>query len=101
MILNIRYIKSAFCFCSQAFKKNPGQLQIENISGDDMNTIIKIKLTRTEFAEALGLKPNSIFARNMFMMVDKNNSGFVEFQEFLDMFVVLASGECVCDSCLR
>ncbi|XP_078313072.1 dual oxidase 2-like isoform X3 [Crassostrea virginica] len=89
-----KYLDKFFrVICLQAFKRNPGQLQIENISGDDMNTIIKIKLTRTEFAEALGLKPNSIFVRNMFMMVDKNNSGFVEFQEFLDMFVVLASGE--------
>lgn len=89
-----KYLDKFFrVICLQAFKRQPGQLQIENMSGDDLNRIIKIKLTRTEFADALGLKPNSIFVRNMFMMVDKNNSGFVEFQEFLDMFVVLASGD--------
>ncbi|XP_048733941.2 dual oxidase 2-like isoform X2 [Ostrea edulis] len=79
--------------CLQAFNKNPGQLQIEGISGDDLNRISKVQLTRTEFADALGLKPNSVFVRNMFMMVDKDNSGFVGFQEFLDMFVVLSSGD--------
>ncbi|XP_062578537.1 dual oxidase 2-like isoform X2 [Saccostrea cucullata] len=89
-----KYLDKFFrVICLQAFNKNPGQMQIESMSGDDLNRVTKIQLTRTEFADALGLKPNSIFVRNMFMMVDKDNSGFVSFQEFLDMFVVLASGD--------
>ncbi|XP_061164792.1 dual oxidase 2-like [Saccostrea echinata] len=89
-----KYLDKFFrVICLQAFNKDPGQLQIESMSAEDMNRVTKIQLTRTEFADALGLKPNSIFVRNMFMMVDKDNSGFVGFQEFLDMFVVLASGD--------
>lgn len=62
------------------------------MSGDDLNRIIKIKFIRIEFVDVFGLKFNFIFVCNMFMMVDKNNSGFVEFQEFFDMFVVLVLG---------
>lgn len=62
------------------------------MSGDDLNKIIKIKFIRIEFVDVFGLKFNFIFVCNMFMMVDKNNSGFVEFQEFFDMFVVLVLG---------
>lgn len=49
------------------------------MSGDDLNKIIKIKFIRIEFVDVFGLKFNFIFVCNMFMMVDKNNSGFVEF----------------------
>lgn len=55
--------------------------------------IAHIQLTRTEFAEAFGLKPTSLFVRNMFLLVDSDKSGFVSFREFLDLFVVLSSCE--------
>lgn len=54
--------------------------------------IADIQLTRTEFAEALQLKPTSLFVRNMFVLVDANKSGFISFKEFLDFFIVLSSG---------
>ncbi|XP_060062787.1 dual oxidase 2-like [Ylistrum balloti] len=79
--------------CVQAFDRTPGQMNIANLSGDDINKVQKIQLTRTEFAEALGLKPTSVFVRNMFLLVDADNSGTVSFQEFLDMFVVMSSGD--------
>lgn len=59
---------------------------------DELNKIRKIQLTRTEFSEALGLKPTSVFVRNMFLMVDKDKNGFVGFEEFLDLFQILAAG---------
>ena len=62
------------------------------MDADTANEVSKIQLTRTEFADALGLKPTSLFVRNMFLMVDKDRNGFVGFQEFLDMFLILASG---------
>ncbi|KAK3606293.1 hypothetical protein CHS0354_037969 [Potamilus streckersoni] len=57
------------------------------------NEIEIIQLTRTEFADLLGLRPNSMFVRNMFLTVDKDKNGFVSFQEFMDVFVILARGK--------
>ncbi|XP_052282724.1 dual oxidase 2-like isoform X1 [Dreissena polymorpha] len=67
--------------CLEAFK-----------TGTDIADIRKIQLTRTEFAEALGLTPNSLFVRNMFLMVDKDKNGLVSFHEFMTMFNILAKG---------
>lgn len=78
--------------CLQAFKdKTSKELDLENLDHDTAKKIAEIQLTRTEFAEALGLKPTSIFVRNMFLLVDSDRSGFVSFREFLDFFVVLSS----------
>ncbi|XP_033750428.1 dual oxidase 2-like isoform X2 [Pecten maximus] len=79
--------------CVQAFDRTPGQMNLDNLSADDINKVQKIQLTRTEFSEALGLKPTSVFVRNMFLLVDADNSGTVSFQEFLDMFIVMSSGD--------
>ena len=62
------------------------------MSQEQMNSVQRIKLNRTEFADALGLKPTSVFVRNMFLLVDSDNSGTVEFSEFLDAFIVLSTG---------
>ena len=51
------------------------------------------KLTRTEFADALGLQANSLFVRNMFLLVDSSGDGFVSFDEFKTYFAILCSGE--------
>ena len=63
-----------------------------HMDGETSNKVSQIQLTRTEFAESLGLKPTSLFVRNMFLMVDKDRNGFVGFQEFMDMFLILAKG---------
>lgn len=64
-----------------------------NFDANTANAVSKIQLTRTEFADALGLKPTSMFVRNMFLMVDKDRNGFVSFQEFMEMFTILAKGQ--------
>jgi dual oxidase len=64
----------------------------QTLQMEELNKIRNIQLTRTEFAESLGLKPTSIFVRNMFLMVDKDGNGFVGFEEFLDLFQILSSG---------
>lgn len=89
--LNVNFQKLTFSF-QQAFKdKTSKELDLENLDHDTAKKIAEIQLTRTEFAEALGLKPTSIFVRNMFLLVDSDRSGFVSFREFLDFFVVLSS----------
>lgn len=53
---------------------------------------LNTKLTRTEFADALGLQPHSLFVRNMFLLVDSTGDGFVSFDEFKAYFGILCSG---------
>ncbi|CAG5123669.1 unnamed protein product, partial [Candidula unifasciata] len=55
--------------------------------------VLATKLTRTEFADALGLQPQSLFVRNMFLLVDSSGDGFVSFDEFKAYFGILSSGK--------
>ncbi|XP_060072103.1 dual oxidase 1-like [Ylistrum balloti] len=75
----------------QAFQGTAEDMAMEPLDMDTSKQLADIRLTRTEFAEAFGLKPTSIFVRNMFLLVDADKSGFVNFREFLDFFVVLSS----------
>ncbi|KAK3606272.1 hypothetical protein CHS0354_037948 [Potamilus streckersoni] len=77
--------------CLQAFRASNDEAKL-HVESKLANEVSRIQMTRTEFADALGLKTNSIFVRNMFLMVDKDKNGFVSFQEFMDMFVILARG---------
>ncbi|GFR66431.1 dual oxidase [Elysia marginata] len=61
---------------------------LTELEQDALNT----KLTRTEFADALGLQPHSLFVRNMFLLVDSTGDGFVSFDEFKAYFGILCSG---------
>ncbi|ELU01203.1 hypothetical protein CAPTEDRAFT_159209 [Capitella teleta] len=54
--------------------------------------ILETELTRYEFAEALSLKPDSLFVNSMFKLVDKNENGYISFREFLDFFVIFSKG---------
>jgi dual oxidase len=70
--------------------------QSEGLGDLDEETSAKIrdvKLTRSEFAEAMGLQPSSLFVRNMFLLVDRSKDGFVSFDEFMGMFLTMAKGK--------
>ncbi|XP_067871236.1 dual oxidase 2-like [Heterodontus francisci] len=53
---------------------------------------LNCELTSAEFAEALGLKEDSMFVDQMFSLADKDGNGYLSFREFLDIFVVLMKG---------
>ena len=72
--------------------KSSAENQMEKLDADTANKVSKIQLTRTEFADSLGLKPTSMFVRNMFLMVDKDKNGLVSFHEFVELFTILAKG---------
>ncbi|KAL8598120.1 hypothetical protein ACOMHN_030406 [Nucella lapillus] len=77
------------------FKGGRGGTPTEGLGDLDTETsekILNIKLTRSEFAESMGLQPSSIFVRNMFLLVDRSRDGFVSFKEFMDMFVTMSNG---------
>lgn len=60
--------------------------------GHVQEDIFNCELTKYEFADALSLKPNSLFVENMFQLVDKDENGYISFREFLDIIVIFHKG---------
>uniref|UniRef100_A0A8C6PPL3 NAD(P)H oxidase (H2O2-forming) n=1 Tax=Nothobranchius furzeri TaxID=105023 RepID=A0A8C6PPL3_NOTFU len=84
-------------FIRHAFSK---VLEIEKCDAGDMGGIsrkrarevLQCELTASEFADALGLKPDSLFVDSMFTLADKDGNGYLSFQEFLDVIVIFMKG---------
>ncbi|XP_058150088.1 dual oxidase 2 [Dasypus novemcinctus] len=53
---------------------------------------LNCELSRAEFAESLGLKPQDMFVESMFSLADKDGNGYLSFREFLDILVVFMKG---------
>lgn len=43
-------------------------------------TVMRTSLTKSEFANALGMKPDAVFVKKMFNIVDKDGDGRISFQ---------------------
>lgn len=54
--------------------------------------VLQCELTASEFADALGLKPDSLFVESMFTLADRDGNGYLSFQEFLDVMVIFMKG---------
>ncbi|XP_033823421.2 dual oxidase 1 [Periophthalmus magnuspinnatus] len=84
-------------FIRQAFSK---VLEIDRGEAGDMSgvshqkakEVLQCELTASEFAEALSLKPDSLFVESMFTLADKDGNGYLSFQEFLDVIVIFMKG---------
>ncbi|XP_042352652.1 dual oxidase 1 [Plectropomus leopardus] len=84
-------------FIRHAFSK---VLEIEKCDAGDMSgvsrkkarEVLQCELTASEFADALGLKPDSLFVDSMFTLADKDGNGYLSFQEFLDVMVIFMKG---------
>uniref|UniRef100_A0A3B3DLN3 NAD(P)H oxidase (H2O2-forming) n=1 Tax=Oryzias melastigma TaxID=30732 RepID=A0A3B3DLN3_ORYME len=80
-------------FIRHAFSK---VLEIQKCDAGDMSgvsprrarEVLQCELTASEFADALGLKPDSLFVDSMFTLADKDGNGYLSFQEFLDVMVI-------------
>lgn len=55
--------------------------------------VLQCELTASEFADALCLKPDSLFVDSMFTLADKDGNGYLSFQEFLDVMVIFMKGK--------
>ncbi|XP_043536211.1 dual oxidase 2 isoform X1 [Chiloscyllium plagiosum] len=75
-------------------------LEIDRSDAGDFTTEISRKtkeslnceLTRVEFADALGLKDDSMFVEQMFSLADKDGNGYLSFREFLDILIIFMKG---------
>ncbi|MEJ1278669.1 dual oxidase 2 [Cricetulus griseus] len=61
-------------------------------SSQQMREALTCELSRAEFAESLGLKPQDMFVESMFSLADKDRNGYLSFREFLDILVVFMKG---------
>ncbi|XP_063305234.1 dual oxidase 1-like [Pelobates fuscus] len=61
-------------------------------SSSKIKEAIECELSRTEFAESLGLKPQSMFVESMFSLADEDGNGYLSFREFLNILVILMKG---------
>nr|XP_048315698.1 dual oxidase 2 isoform X2 [Myodes glareolus] len=61
-------------------------------SSQQVREALTCELSRAEFAESLGLKPQDLFVEAMFSLADKDGNGYLSFREFLDILVVFMKG---------
>ncbi|GIX95728.1 dual oxidase, partial [Caerostris darwini] len=66
------------------FGLKPGERRKLEDIGSDIIMVMRTSLSKNEFADALGMKPDSLFVKRMFNCVDKDKDGQISFQEFLD-----------------
>lgn len=59
----------------------------------EVMTVMRTSLSKAEFASALGMKPDDMFVRKMFNIVDKDQDGRISFQEFLETVVLFSRGK--------
>lgn len=75
------------------FGLKPGEKRkFEDVS-NDVIMVMRTSLSKKEFAEALGMTADSLFVKQMFNCVDKDNDGRISFQEFLDTVVLFSRGK--------
>eukprot|EP00058_Branchiostoma_floridae_P020949 XP_002606439.1 hypothetical protein BRAFLDRAFT_67691 [Branchiostoma floridae] len=64
----------------------------DQMSFREAQEVLSCELTKAEFAQCLSMKSDSIFVEQMFNLVDKDSSGYINFREFLDVIVIFAKG---------
>lgn len=66
---------------------------MSGVSHKRAREVLQCELTAAEFADALGLKSDSLFVDSMFTLADKDGNGYLSFQEFLDVMVIFMKGK--------
>ncbi|XP_040894546.1 dual oxidase 1 [Toxotes jaculatrix] len=84
------FIRHAFSKVLEIEKCDAGDMS--GISHEKAREVLQCELTAAEFADALGLKPDSLFVDSMFTLADKDGNGYLSFQEFLDVIVIFMKG---------
>ncbi|XP_064475298.1 dual oxidase 2-like [Ornithodoros turicata] len=77
---------------AQAFGIEHDQRELLALDAVEAREIVHLELTPFEFASALAVHPDSTFVQQMFVLVDRDNNGYISFREFLDMMIIFAKG---------
>ncbi|NXF10271.1 DUOX2 oxidase, partial [Smithornis capensis] len=84
------FFRHLFAQVLEIDRSDAGELNFE--SSQKARESLTCELSRAEFAEALGLKAQSMFVESMFSLADKDGNGYISFREFLDILVVFMKG---------
>ncbi|KAK2842412.1 hypothetical protein Q5P01_012612 [Channa striata] len=84
------FIRHAFSKVLQIEKCDAGDMS--GVSREKAREVLQCELAASEFADALGLKPDSLFVESMFTLADKDGNGYLSFQEFLDVMAIFMTG---------
>ncbi|XP_053129203.1 dual oxidase 2-like isoform X1 [Hemicordylus capensis] len=84
------FFRHSFAKVLDIDRLDAGELSLE--TSQKAKEALKCELSRAEFADALGLKPQSVFVDSMFSLADKDGNGYLSFREFLDILVVFMKG---------
>ncbi|KAJ6664098.1 hypothetical protein lerEdw1_008313 [Lerista edwardsae] len=84
------FFRHSFAQVLDIDRLDAGELSLE--TSQKVKEALKCELSRAEFADALGLKPQSVFVDSMFSLADKDGNGYLSFREFLDIFVIFMKG---------
>ncbi|UYV75196.1 bli-3 [Cordylochernes scorpioides] len=86
-----RFFREAYAL---AFGLKPSERRkMDESNGGDVIMVMRTSLSKAEFAEALGMKTDSLFVKQMFNCVDKDKDGRISFQEFLDTVDLFSRGK--------
>ncbi|CAL1297932.1 unnamed protein product [Larinioides sclopetarius] len=77
---------------AQAFSIEHERNALAGIDCDQLKDIVKMELTAYEFADALSLRPEATFVKQMFALIDADGNGYISFREFLNVIVIFAKG---------
>ncbi|KAM6960644.1 dual oxidase 2 [Aplochiton taeniatus] len=83
------FIRHAFSKVLEIEKCDAG---VMSVSSKKTREALQCELTGAEFADALGLKRDSLFVDSMFTLADKDGNGYLSLQEFLDVIVIFMNG---------
>uniref|UniRef100_A0A670ZBK2 NAD(P)H oxidase (H2O2-forming) n=1 Tax=Pseudonaja textilis TaxID=8673 RepID=A0A670ZBK2_PSETE len=84
------FFRHSFAQVLNIDRLDAGELNLE--TSQKAKEALKCELSRAEFADALGLKSQSVFVESMFSLADKDGNGYLSFREFLDILVVFMKG---------
>ncbi|GFT66944.1 hypothetical protein NPIL_295941 [Nephila pilipes] len=77
---------------AQAFAIEHDRNELCDIDCNQLKEIVKMELTAYEFAEALSLRPDASFVKQMFALIDADSNGYISFREFLNVIIIFAKG---------
>ena len=63
-----------------SFLDRPEEKRKLSNAASDVISVMRTALTKDEFANALGMRPDEIFVKKMFKIVDKDQDGRISFQ---------------------